>query len=176
MSKEWLKNDILQLRAPELTDLDFLFHIENDTRLWSVSACKIPYSHYQLHKYITESSNDIYIDRQLRLMITDADNELSGAIDLIDFSPASHRAEIGIVISEEKRGKGYATAALELVIQYAKEILNLHQLYAYVFTDNEAACRLFQKTGFKASSELKDWEYRNGKYKNVYLFQLIIQQ
>ena len=31
----------------------------------------------------------------------------------------------GIVVSEEKRGKGYATAAIELVKQYAKEILAL---------------------------------------------------
>lgn len=175
MAREWLKNDILQLRAPELTDLDFLFHIENDTRLWNVSLCKTPYSHYQLHKYITENSNDIYIDRQLRLMIEESNKELVGAVDLIDFNPESHRAEIGIVIREEKRGKGYATQTVELVKKYAKEILNLHQLYAYVFTDNKAACKLFQNTGFSITSELKDWEYRNGKYKNVYLFQLIMQ-
>ena len=38
----YLHSDLLQLRAPELTDLDFLFHIENDTCQWCVSACKTP--------------------------------------------------------------------------------------------------------------------------------------
>lgn len=176
MAGEWLRNDILQLRAPELGDLDFLFHIENDTRLWCVSPNKVPYSHYQLHKYITENSNDIYIDRQLRLMIEETSKELVGAVDLIDFNPTSHRAEVGIVISEEKRGRRYATQTLQLVKQYAQEVLNLHQLYAYVFTDNSAACKLFKNAGFNIIAEISDWEYRNGKYKSVYLFQLILKQ
>ena len=109
-------------------------------------------------------------------MIEDTSKELVGAVDLIDFNPTSHRAEVGIVISEEKRGRRYATQTLQLVKQYAQEVLNLHQLYAYVFTDNSAACRLFKNAGFNIIAEISDWEYRNGKYKSVYLFQLILKQ
>ena len=65
----YLHSDILRLRAPELSDLDFLFHIENDTRLWVVSACKTPYSRYLLQQYIETNAHDIYADRQVRLMI-----------------------------------------------------------------------------------------------------------
>ena len=59
----------LSLRAPELSDLDYLFHVENDTRQWMVSACKVPYSRFQLQQYIESNAHDIYVDKQLRLMI-----------------------------------------------------------------------------------------------------------
>ena len=64
-----LQSDTLLLRAPELGDLDFMFHIENDTRLWAVSACRMPYSRYLLQQYIETNTHDIYTDKQMRLMI-----------------------------------------------------------------------------------------------------------
>ena len=44
----FLQSSLLRLRAPEMGDLDYLFHVENDTREWMVSACKVPYSRFQL--------------------------------------------------------------------------------------------------------------------------------
>lgn len=173
--KSPLQSERITLRAPEISDLDFMFRIENDTRLWVVSACKTPYSRYQLHQYITENRHDIYADRQLRLMIEKSNGETIGAVDLIDFNPSSHRAEVGIVIVEEERGKGYAGETLTLLRRYTKEILDIHQLYAYVYSDNTAAWRLFEKAGFIATATLKEWEYNNGRYKDVSIFQLIMQ-
>ena len=65
----YLRSATLNLRAPELGDLDYLFHVENDTRQWMVSACKVPYSRFQLQQYIASNAHDIYADRQLRLMM-----------------------------------------------------------------------------------------------------------
>ena len=90
-----LQSPTIQLRAPELADLDFMFHVENDTRLWLVSACKVPYSRYQLQQYIETNTHDLYADKQLRLMIEHrASGAVVGMVDLFDFSPANHRAEV----------------------------------------------------------------------------------
>ena len=59
----------IRLRAPEPEDLDVLFNMENDTALWLVSGNAMPYSRYQLRKYIEESAHDFYSDRQIRFMI-----------------------------------------------------------------------------------------------------------
>ncbi|MBR4312424.1 MAG: GNAT family N-acetyltransferase, partial [Bacteroidaceae bacterium] len=84
----YLRSDVMSLRAPELRDLDYLFHVENDTRQWLVSACKVPYSRFQLQQYIETNAHDIYMDKQLRLMIErEKDKYLVGIIDLFDFSP-----------------------------------------------------------------------------------------
>ena len=169
-----LQSSLLQLRAPELSDLDFMFHIENDTRLWEVSACKVPYSRYLLQQYIETNTHDIYTDKQVRLMIEHRPSGMViGAIDLFDFSPADRRAEVGIIIDAAYRGKGYAKDALTLICDYAEHTLGLHQLYAYILEDNDAAWRLFTSKGFKHTAMLPDWVLTNKKYRNVGLFQYI---
>ena len=170
----FLHSDTLLLRAPELADLDFLFHIENDTRLWCVSGCKTPYSRYLLQQYIETNTHDIYTDKQARLMIVHRQScQPVGAIDLIDFSPADRRAEVGIVIDADFRKKGYAKEAMRLLCDYADQVLDLHQLYAYVLQDNVAARELFVSCAFDEVAMLADWVFLNKKYHSVSLFQRI---
>ena len=169
-----LQSTRLQLRAPELNDLDFMFHIENDTRQWAVSACKTPYSRYLLQQYIETNAHDIYTDKQVRLMIEHhPSGKTIGTIDLFDFSPSDLRAEVGLIIDAAYRGNGYAKEALSLVCDYAEYTLGLHQLYAYIFEDNDAAWHLFTSKGFKHTATLPDWVFTNKKYRPVGLFQYI---
>ena len=65
-------NPIVHLRAIEPEDLDLLYRIENDVKLWNVGTTNVPYSRYTLHDYVANASDDIYTDRQVRLMVEDA--------------------------------------------------------------------------------------------------------
>lgn len=173
----FLQSDTLFLRAPELSDLDFLCHIENDTRQWCVSGCKTPYSRYLLQQYIETNTHDIYIDRQERLMVEHRESgQLIGAVDFIDFNPSARRAEVGIVIDESFRGKGYGKASLALLCEYAEQVLDLHQLYAYIFLDNMAARHLFASSEFSEVAVLPDWVFWNRRYYSVCLCQRIFEK
>lgn len=173
----YLKSSTLSLRAPELSDLDYLFHVENDTRQWMVSACKVPYSRLQLQRYVENNAHDLYVDKQLRLMIEkEEDKQVVGIIDLFDFSPANRRAEVGIIIDHDCRGKGYGREAMELLAHYAEHMLDLHQIYAYVFEDNDQARRLFASCGFKQQAVLPDWVFADKKYRDVGLYQRIFEK
>lgn len=48
------------LRAMEPEDLDFLYEIENNERIWDISATNVPYSHYVLRNYIANAKNDFF--------------------------------------------------------------------------------------------------------------------
>ena len=96
------------LRAMEPEDLDTLYKIENNQELWAVSATNVPYSRFALHEYVETNTNDIYADKQVRLMIDNDAGETVGIIDLMNFSPQHSRAEVGIVIMKPHRQKGYA--------------------------------------------------------------------
>lgn len=173
----YLESESLNLRAPELADLDYLFHVENDTRQWMVSDCKVPYSRYQLQQYIETNAHDLYVDKQMRLMVErKEDRRLVGIVDLFDFSPANHRAEVGIVIDCDCRGRGYGHEVLALLCDYAERALDLHQLYAYVFEDNVPALRLFAACGFKQVTILPDWVLADKKYRNVCLLQTLFEK
>ena len=173
----YLRTALLNLRAPELGDLDYLFHVENDTRQWMVSACKVPYSRFQLQQYIESNAHDIYVDRQLRLMIErEEDKQLVGIIDLFDFSPTNRRAEVGVVVDRDCRGRGYGREALDLLCDYAEHVLDLHQLYAYIFEDNAPARQLFASCGFREVALIPEWVFSDKKYRNVCLYQRIFEK
>ncbi|MDR3119383.1 MAG: GNAT family N-acetyltransferase [Mediterranea sp.] len=168
-------NDRICLRAVEPEDLDVFYRMENDPELWEISTfTTVPYSRYALEFYIKNSANDIYIDKQLRLMIARRNNPtVLGTIDLTDFVPLHSRAAVGIALLEEHRGKGYAKDALSLLCNYAFDFLQLKQLYAHIPADNEASLNLFGKCGFRNCGTMKAWLQAGKTYKDVVMMQLI---
>lgn len=164
----------VRLRAMEPEDLDILYRIENDVKLWNVGATNVPYSRYALHDYIANASGDIYIDRQVRLMIENADGYVVGIVDIVNFDPQHLRAEIGIVIENRFRNKGYACGTLTQIADYSLNILHLHQLYAFIDTSNTESVNLFKKLGYHICGELKDWLYDGKKYHNALLLQTFL--
>ena len=161
----------IHLRALEPDDLDMLYRIENNDALWRVGTTNVPYSRYVLHEYIANTRSDIYSDRQLRMMIEDSRHQVVGIIDLVNFDPRHLRAEVGIVVEEEKRRQGYATAAVREICRYAEQILHLHQLYVIVDMENTAALELFRKEGFKAVNTLQHWLSTGKEYHDAVLMQ-----
>ena len=155
-----LQSPIIQLRAPELADLDFMFHIENDTRLWLVSSCKVPYSRFQIQQYIESNAHDIYADKQLRLMI---EHRVSGEV-------------VGIVIDAPYRCKGFAAESLRLLATYARRVLQLNQLYAKVLAEHQIARKLFKRCGYSEVATLPQWVFSEGCYKDVCVYQCVFEK
>lgn len=169
--KDYLKRDGYVLRAPEPEDLACMYLFENTPTLWEVSNATGPYSRFYLKQYIEENRNDLYTDRQLRLMIAHGE-EVVGIIDLCSFEPFHNRAEVGIVIAEEHRGKGIGRLALQLLSEYCFEYLGIHQLYAYIDVTNLHCLHLFASCGFKECAHLKDWMKTGFHYRDVKMVQL----
>ena len=168
-----LQKDGYLLRAPEPEDLACMMRFENTPSLWDVSNTTGPYSRFYLKQYIETNQNDLYIDRQIRLMIETPDHQVAGIIDLCNFEPFHNRAEVGIVIAEEFRGKGIGKLALKLLVEHCFEYLGIHQLFAYIDVTNKPCRYLFQKCGFEECAYLKDW-MRSGKtYRDVVMVQRI---
>jgi len=171
---KYLSNDKVTLRAIEPEDIDLLYTWENDPEIWEVSHTLVPYSKYILALYIQNADKDIYESRQLRLMIDTPEGKTVGAIDLFDFEPHHSRAGIGLLIhAQQDRSKGYASAALELLIPYCFGKLKLHQLYANISADNKISLALFEKNGFSACGTKKEWLFTDSGWKDEVMLQLI---
>ena len=164
----------IHLRALEPEDLDFLYTIENNESFWEVSSTQTPFSRFVLEQYIVNSHQDIFEAKQLRLIIVDnISNIRVGMIDLFEFNPLHKRAGIGILIVESEQHKGFASEAIELLINYSFNQLNLHQLFANITADNTKSLDLFKKLNFKKIGIKKEWIYSKGAFKDEVLFQLI---
>ncbi len=164
----------VRLRAIEPEDLDMLYRIENDVELWNVGTTNVPYSRYALHDYVAHAVGDIFADKQVRLMVENGEGNAVGIVDLVDFDARNRKAEVGIVIENAYRRRGYATEALRQLSHYASEILHLHQLYVYVDVGNTASLNLFSKAGWQSSAELKDWLYDGKAFHPARLLQTFL--
>jgi diamine N-acetyltransferase len=172
--KKYLENDKVSLRAIEAEDVELLYEWENDEESWEVSHTIVPFSKYILALYIKNSDKDIYESKQLRLMIDSREGKTIGAIDLFDFDPYHSRAGLGVLIhSKTERSKGYASAALALIIGYCFNKLKFHQLYANVNSNNEASLKLFERFGFEICGVKKEWLMTDSGWKDEIQLQLI---
>jgi len=169
-----LKGQLIYLRALEPEDLDFIYEIENDERIWELSNTQTPYSKFLIKQYLEHAHKDIYEVKQLRLVISTYDNIAIGLIDIFDFDALNKRAGIGILIQDHKnRKQGYGAESLKLLCDYCFKHLHLHQLYCNISEENTSSLNLFKNQGFNEIGLKKDWNFVNGDYKNEYLLQLI---
>ncbi|WP_299890502.1 GNAT family protein [uncultured Lacinutrix sp.] len=169
-----LKGEHIYLRALEPEDIEFIYAIENDESIWELSSTITPYSKFLIKQYLENAHADIYEVKQLRLVISNYNDDTLGLIDIFDFDVKNKRAGIGILIKDnENRNKGIGKEALQLLINYCFTHLDLHQLYCNISEENTSSIKLFSSQGFKQIGLKKDWNFNKGNYKNEYLFQLI---
>jgi len=170
-----LKSKNIILRALEPEDVEFLYRLENDEKLWHVSQTWRPFSRFELEQYVLMAEKNPFEAHQVRFMIDLTAGETVGTIDLFDIDPHNKRAGVGIVIAEKFRNMGYASEAIEMLKSYCFNILNLHQLYCNIESNNANSLELFKNANFKITGLKKDWNIENGGKNLVdeYFLQLI---
>lgn len=162
------------LRAMEPADLQILYEWENATDNWTVSNTTAPFSKHILQKFIETSSQDIYVNRQLRLMVGEkATKKTVGAVDVFDFEPGNRRAGVGILIDPAFRGKGYGLESILLLKNYLFDVVMVHQIFCNVMKNNPVSLRLFQRAGFEICGVKKDWVLTESGFIDEYILQCI---
>ncbi|MFO7978711.1 MAG: GNAT family N-acetyltransferase [Bacteroidales bacterium] len=169
-----LKAENILLRPVEISDLDALYEWENDPGIWQVSNTVNPFSRFFLEQYILNAQNNIYADKQLRLIIQTRQGDLAGTVDLFDFDAHHRRCGVGIMTAKKHRKQGYASTALDLVIDYCRKVLNLHQIYCNIDQDNPVSLALFQKKGFENTGCKKQWNQRENQWVDELFLQLLL--
>jgi RimJ/RimL family protein N-acetyltransferase len=108
-------------------------------------------------------------------IIEDHDETLVGCIGLHPVSWINRNAEISIFI-----GKGlsyiddyYAPKALELLIQYAFTELNLHKLFAEVYSFDTKKQLLFRKLGLIEEGILKEKIFFKNKFYDSIIYSIL---
>jgi len=164
------------LRALEPDDLDILYDTENDKSLWKYSNTSSPFSKHSLKKFIENSHLDIIEHKQVRLVLSDKSNLPFGFIDLFKYDMINKRAGVGIIIFEKYRSIGLGSISLDLIENYVKKYIPIHQLYANISSENIESIKLFEKHNYLKIGNKKDWIYYNNKYFDELLYQKILDK
>ena len=88
-----------------------------------------------------------------------------GIIGLYNINWVARNAELRIIIGRpEFLGKGYGTYAIQLLLRYAFDKLNLHRVYLGCNHADARANGCYKKCGFIFEGTSRDYHYRNGRY------------
>lgn len=103
--------------------------------------------------------------------IIEANGKPVGIIGLINIDNNNGKAEYYITIGEDEyKGKGIATKASKLLLDYAFIKLNLIKVYLFTEIGNIEAQKLFERLGFKKEGNLKNDIKRGDQYINRYVY------
>ena len=153
----------ITLREVSSIDAQILFEWENNPENWEVSDTKQSYSLQEIEDFVNQSQS-LKDNKQQRFMVC-FDDKPVGCIDLFEYDEAMSKSGVGVLIAQKTdRNKGFASKALNLLIDKCRNELNVVHLFCNIYKENKASIRLFEKCGF----QFVDVRKLDGKPVNYY--------
>ena len=101
----------------------------------------------------------------------DMDGEAIGSIGLHPQSDIYRlNAELGYWLAEPYWGKGLMLEAIQLIIQWAWENLDITRVYAVPFVDNVNSARVLEKANFKKEAVIQECLIKDGKIQDQLIY------
>lgn len=107
-------------------------------------------------------------------VVTLEDDRLIGGCGFHHIDFLHQTAEIGIFIGEASyRGKGYGPEALDLLLGYGFDFLNLHSVMLRVFEFNQHASSCYRKLGFSEIGRMREALRLGGNRYDILMMDLL---
>ncbi len=104
-------------------------------------------------------------------------DKLIGSCGLHEIHPVNQTAMMGIFIGEtDYWNKGIGTEASSLLIDYGFNVLNLHNIYLYVYEYNKRAIATYKKIGFRESGRRRQGRFFAGKRHDIIIMDLLSEE
>ncbi|MBB1635565.1 MULTISPECIES: spermidine N1-acetyltransferase [Cupriavidus] len=154
----------LLLRPLERSHLHFVHSLNNDAKI-------MRYWFEEPYETFTELSQlydrHVHDQRERRFICENLDGEAVGLVELMELNHIHRRGEFQIIVAPASQGRGYASTATRLAMDYAFMVLNLHKLFLIVDVQNEKAIHIYEKCGFQREGELREEFFSYGAYHNA---------
>ena len=85
-------------------------------------------------------------------------------------------ADIGYFIDHEMQGKGYTSAAVQLILGYAFRSLALHRVQAAILPHNDGSRRVLEKNGFQAEGLARRFIKINGEWQDHRTYAILAEE
>ncbi|KWW22602.1 MULTISPECIES: GNAT family protein [Peribacillus] len=99
--------------------------------------------------------------------------KLIGTIDYVSWQVNHHHAEIGYVLAPEYWGKGLMTEAVEKIVAFGFENMNLVRIQARCFVENTGSERVMQKAGMSFEGIIRKGMFVKGEHVDLKLYAII---
>jgi len=107
------------------------------------------------------------------VFLKDHPSQIIGTVCLYEISHTYSRAELGYKFASQYHHMGYASEAVEKILDIAFTELNLHRVCAHVQATNEPSIRLLKGLGFEIEGICRDYLYLHGMWTDHIQYSLI---
>lgn len=155
---------MLKFRPLEREDLRFVHELDNNETVmhyWFEEP-------YEAFVELCDLYDKHIHDQSERRFVAEYKNQSVGLVELVEINHIHRRAEFQIIVHPNHQGKGFATMATRLAMDYAFTVLNLYKLSLIVDCENVRAIQVYKKVGFKEEGRLRHEFFVNGEYRDVF--------
>jgi len=153
------------LKKVDLADAEDLYEILTNENLFkyrtgnplkNLAAVKNVIGHYErdFNKHKT-----IY----LGIYLSAGNNKLVGIAEIYDFDYKAERVEIGYTVNDNYWGKGIATKATALMLDFLFDIIGVNSIQASVMPANEKSKKVLERCSFTHDGTLRQAKHWTGK-------------
>ena len=147
----------LILRPLDANDAEALLGFFSDAevmRYWSTPPWN---SLQQAIAFIERSQTGIETGQSLRVgIVRQLDGALVGQCTIFGIVPSCRRAEIGYSLARSAWGHGFANEALQALINYAFDTLNLNRIEADIDPRNAGSAKALVRLGFSREGYMRE--------------------
>jgi len=169
-----MKLESARIYLRPLCELDAPIFLENtlDEEIRHMTGTKQNFTLEQIKAHIINIDNDpSRYDFAICLKDTD---ETIGELSILDINEEDRKAGFRISMkSISLTGKGYGTEAINIILRFVFEQLNLNRLQLEVFSHNLRGIRAYEKVGFVTEGILRQSLYYNDSYSDEIIMAIL---
>jgi RimJ/RimL family protein N-acetyltransferase len=165
---------LVRLRAYEKSDISTILQFLNDPEVKRLMNPGIPYPITVEDEEKWLASNSSLKETYSFAIETLEDGKYIGGCGINEINWKNSWATIGIFIGDKNYwGRGYGTDAIDTLVKFIFEQLNINKIKLEVFSFNERAINSYKKVGFKVEGVLREELFRDGKYHDILIMGLL---
>ncbi len=167
-----ISDGVVILRPFRPDDAPAVFEACQDPEIARWVPIPWPYTRADADAYIGLTADEWREGRGASFAVVEAaSGRLVGSMDR--HGPRRHRATFGYWLAPEARGRGYATRALRLIVDWTMRSTDVVRFDLYTFAGNDASGRVAERAGFTREGVLRAWEVHRGVPQDCVFYSLI---
>lgn len=169
-----LETKRLILRRVLPSDVKEMFELRSNPETMKYIPRPLLTNHEEALAHIQMMEDKIETNEGINWAITlKGDDKMLGVIGHYRIKPEHYRAEVGYMILPEYHGKGITTEAVQCVVDYGFNTMQLHSIEGVIDPENGASEKVLQKCGFVKEAHFKENEYFDGKFIDAVVYSIL---
>jgi ribosomal-protein-alanine N-acetyltransferase len=149
-----ISSEKIELKRIEAGDLDDVFAIYSNERVFTYCGILPKSNKAAVQNMIGHFDRDFHKQTRIKWGIY-VEGRLAGIIEAFDFSKKVEMVTIGYFLAESYWGKGIATEAVRLMVEFLFEKAEFNRIQAEVMPENTASKQVLLKNGFICEGKLR---------------------